>query len=91
MLATRARLQMATVLAGNRISIAALAERTGTDIHLCSAFVQELTQAGVLEEQITAKTPAIDLPTPTKVTPAPKQDLISRIRARFGLSLPVSR
>ena len=88
---TRERLQMTTVLAGTGLSLALLAERTGTDIQVCRAFVQELMKAGVLEGRVTTKIPAADVPLAASVLPPPKPDIISRIRARFGLHLPGAR
>ncbi len=83
LLRSAGHMRMATIMTGQRLTLAALQQRSGQPAPVCAAFVDDLRRAGCLETLPTT-TPALRMT--EKMNPAPKAlpGLLARIRSRFG-------
>lgn len=92
MLGQPGRLQLATWMTGKPMTVYALAQKSGESLAVCTAFFDDLTQAGLLASAIKVQTFQGADPTP-QAKPAPQPHvaqlgLLSRIRMRLGLKAP---
>ena len=92
LLTSNERMRLATMMTGKWTSLAALHEQSGLPVEVCSQFMTELLQAGLLanfaQVQHAATTTAQPQAGTNNNPPSPRNiepGLISRIRSRLGI------
>jgi hypothetical protein len=88
------RIKLATMLAGNRMSLSMMAERTGLAVSECAQFCEELRALGLLQVvELANNLAAGDNPGAAGNHPNTSQrlDIVSRIRQRLGLTSIAAR
>ena len=93
LLGTPERVKLTTMLARRPQSLAGLMQHTGCSQQLCAAFCDELRACGLLQISggDTDAAPAPHSQQAGREASASRLDILSRIRLRLGLVLPVPR
>lgn len=76
------RIQLATLMAGQAVTLAALQKRSQQPAQACSSFIHELQKAGLLYRWVDSQTKPVS--NSNKKLPVPIS-LLARIRSRLGL------